>query len=283
VPASLYSLGFLRPSGNSAGFQVDICSDWHKYPISARLYCDMVSTINIIPWTQLALVMIPVALVALILHRWSLGTMSTFHGVARMLLQLILMGYVLNTLFASDQPAIMLAVLGIMLLAAAWIALRPLQTRSRAWLGRAILALGLGSLSTLVLVMMAVLKADRWYNPQQLIPIGGMIFTAAMNAVSLAAERFERDQQQLSYIEARNQAMNTAMIPMVNSLFAVGLVSLPGMMTGQILSGVDPLVAVRYQIMVMAMTFGASGISAAVFLALLRPRPPQSPSAPGNR
>jgi len=64
--------------------------------------------------------------------------------------------------------------------------------------------------------------------------------------------------------------MQAALIPIINALFAVGLVSLPGMMTGQILSGVSPLVAVRYQIMVMAMIFEASGIATAVFLLLAR-------------
>ncbi len=68
---------------------------------------------------------------------------------------------------------------------------------------------------------------------------------------------------------ARNSAYQAALIPLINSLFAVGLVSLPGMMTGQILSGVEPLLAARYQIMVMSMLFGAAGISTAVYLALL--------------
>ncbi|MCF6190181.1 MAG: ABC transporter permease [Cocleimonas sp.] len=67
-------------------------------------------------------------------------------------------------------------------------------------------------------------------------------------------------------------AFRTAMIPITNSLFAVGLVSLPGMMTGQILSGVDPLVAVRYQIMVMAMVFASGGISSAICLVLFTRR-----------
>ena len=66
--------------------------------------------------------------------------------------------------------------------------------------------------------------------------------------------------------------MRSALIPQVNTLFAVRLVSLPGMMTGQILSGVPPLIAVRYQVMVMSMLFGAAGMSAACFLALQRPR-----------
>ena len=60
------------------------------------------------------------------------------------------------------------------------------------------------------------------------------------------------------------------MIPVINSLFAVGLVSIPGMMTGQILSGVSPLIAARYQIMVMCMIFASAGISTAIFLSLCR-------------
>jgi putative ABC transport system permease protein len=65
--------------------------------------------------------------------------------------------------------------------------------------------------------------------------------------------------------------MRAALIPVVNSLLAVGLVSLPGMMTGQILSGISPLVAARYQIMVMSMIFGASGLSTLCYLSWLRP------------
>ena len=65
-------------------------------------------------------------------------------------------------------------------------------------------------------------------------------------------------------------ALRTALIPIINSLLAVGLVSLPGMMTGQILSGVSPLIAVRYQIMVMCMIFGSAGITSAIFLHLIK-------------
>ena len=70
--------------------------------------------------------------------------------------------------------------------------------------------------------------------------------------------------------DARAVALKAALIPITNSLFAVGLVSLPGMMTGQILSGVSPFIAARYQIMVMCMIFGAAGISAALFLVATR-------------
>jgi len=77
--------------------------------------------------------------------------------------------------------------------------------------------------------------------------------------------------------------LKAALIPIINSLFAVGLVSLPGMMTGQILSGISPLIAVRYQIMVMCMIFGAAGISAAAFLLLAKEPLMQAAGEGGSR
>ena len=104
-----------------------------------------------------------------------------------------------------------------------------------------------------------------------MIPIAGMIFSNSMTTISLAAERFYSEyQHQPDYLSCRNIAYQAALIPIFQFLLAVGLVSLPGMMTGQILSGVSPLVAARYQIMVMLMIFGSSGISAAIFLSLLK-------------
>ncbi len=112
-----------------------------------------------------------------------------------------------------------------------------------------------------------------WYLPRYLIPLAGMIFANAMNSVSLAAERFEAEiKRDVDYDQARSIALRASLIPIINSLFAVGLVSLPGMMTGQILSGISPLIAVRYQIMVMCMIFGAAGISSACFLTLVKNR-----------
>jgi putative ABC transport system permease protein len=136
----------------------------------------------------------------------------------------------------------------------------------------AIIAIMTGGGLTLALVSQGVLALDPWYAPQTMIPIAGMIFANAMNSVSLSAERLNAEiGRNASYDEARKIALQSALIPVINSLFAVGLVSLPGMMTGQILSGVSPLIAVRYQIMVMCMVFGASGIATAYFLVLVRP------------
>jgi putative ABC transport system permease protein len=120
-----------------------------------------------------------------------------------------------------------------------------------------------------------VIGVEPWFSPRYVVPLAGMIFAGAMNAVSLAAERVQAELGRgEAYEIARNTAFKASIIPILNSLFAVGLVSLPGMMTGQILSGVSPLVAVQYQIVVMSMLFGTAGVSSAIYLALLRPVPP---------
>ena len=98
-----------------------------------------------------------------------------------------------------------------------------------------------------------------------------MIFANGMNTISVAGERFEAELDGgANYVDARATALRAGLIPITNSLFAVGLVAIPGLMTGQILSGVSPLVAARYQIMVMCMVYGSAGISAAIFLYWVR-------------
>jgi len=124
----------------------------------------------------------------------------------------------------------------------------------------------------LVLISQGVLDLEPWYLPSYVIPLAGMIFANAMNSVSIAGERLQAElDRDISYEQARSIAMRASLIPITNALFAVGLVSLPGMMTGQILTGVDPHIAARYQIMVMCMIFGAAGIASALFLILVRP------------
>ena len=158
-----------------------------------------------------------------------------------------------------------------MLVAASIIALRPMQKKNKSLYLYAFISIFVGGIFSLMMVVFGVLDLDPWYEPRFLIPLAGMIFANAMNAVSIAAERFESEQEREStYVEARATSYKAALIPIVNALFAVGLVSLPGMMTGQILSGIDPLIAVRYQMMVMLMILGSAGISVAIYLWLLK-------------
>lgn len=188
-----------------------------------------------------------------------------------MVAQLLIVGYLLVYIFEADLPWIVLAVLTVMVLAASWIGLRTIPEFRNELYGYAFLAILVGGGMTVVLITQVVLTLDPWYEPSFMVPLAGMIFAASMNAVSLAAERALAELNRgVSYVDARRIALQAGLIPIVNTLFAVGLVSLPGLMTGQILSGVSPMVAVRYQVMVMCMVFGASGMSAAMFLTLLR-------------
>jgi len=132
------------------------------------------------------------------------------------------------------------------------------------------LALALGGGSTLLVVVFGVLDLTPWYEPRYMVPLAGMIFANSMNTVSIAAERFESEIANGQPVDtAKRISFHAGMIPVINSMFAVGLVALPGMMTGQILSGITPLVAARYQIVVMAMLFSASGLSAALYVQLV--------------
>ena len=151
--------------------------------------------------------------------------------------------------------------------AASWISLGSMKVQRWIWLKYSLVSIAVGGSCTLALVTQGVLRLEPWYDPKFFIPLAGMIFANAMNGVSLSGERWNSEVQRgTDRLEARNIAFRAALIPITNALFAVGLVSLPGMMTGQILSGVDPLIAVRYQIMVMCMVYGATGISTAMFL-----------------
>lgn len=221
---------------------------------------------------QLVYAFVPVALALVIFYRWTAGAGNASYAVGRMLLQLLVIGYALAYIFETDHPTVVLGVLSVMLVAAAWISLNSVGAQRRPWMLKAVLAIGVVGVAVLTLVTQIVLNVEPWFAPNYLIPLAGMIFANTMNAVSLAAERFDSELRGgLDYESARHKAFKAAMIPVVNSLLAVGLVSLPGMMTGQILSGVSPLIAARYQIVVMSMLFGAAGLSTAWFLVMIKP------------
>ena len=232
-----------------------------------RGIADMDPVVAEISWSGLALAFVPALIAIAILWRWSAGTRTALYATLRMLLQLLLIGYVLVFIFDTDSLIVITAVLAFMLAVSAWIAIRTLDTPSFAAYRKALLAITVGGVFTLALVTQGVLAVQPWFSPRHLVPLAGMIFASAMNAISLAGERFQAELEQgCSHKESRRTALQAALIPVTNALFAVGLVSLPGMMTGQILSGVSPLIAAKYQIVVMTMLFGAGGISAALFL-----------------
>lgn len=220
---------------------------------------------------NLVLAFVPVAAVIVILVLWAQNVKEALYGFARMLLQLSIIGYFLIYLFEASSPLVISAVLAVMMLVASWIALRTCKIPNSKTYPLALAAVFIGGGGTLLIVSQGVLALDPWFEARYIIPLAGMIFAASMNSLSLAAERLEAELGRGDVFEqARGIAFKASLIPITNSLFAVGLVSLPGMMTGQILSGVSPLVAARYQIMVMCMMYAAAGLSAACFLMLSR-------------
>ena len=220
---------------------------------------------------RLALAAVPVAVTLAVFAAWSLHTAHALYALGRMLVQLLLVGYVLAYIFAADSGCLIIGVVLFMALAASWIALNTVPGARRRLIGRSLLAVTAGGGITLLVATQAVLAIEPWYRPRYLIPLAGMTFANAMTAVSIAAERAQAELGHgTDWLEARVAAYHAAMIPVVNSLLAVGLVSLPGMMTGQILSGVSPLLAARYQILIMCVIFAAAGLSSALFLATSR-------------
>jgi putative ABC transport system permease protein len=231
----------------------------------------MNNSLYAIPVLNLLLAFGPVLIVVGVLYRWSVESGTALYALGRMVVQLVLVGYVLVFVFRSDRVSVVLGVLAVMLMAASWISMRPLMRRTGVSYVKALGSICTGGVLTLIIVTQGVLDLEPWYEPRFVVPLAGMIFATSMNTVSLAAERFEAETRRGStYQQSRRVALRAALIPMFNTLLAVGLVSIPGMMTGQILSGVAPLIAVRYQIMVMCMIFGAAGISAACYLVLRR-------------
>jgi len=220
--------------------------------------------------SDLVIALLPVLVVAMVYFRWLDDKTQIFYASLRMVLQLLLVGYVLQSLFSNEVTSITLAVILSMVLISSWIALRGLAEFSRKAMLSAICAIGLGGTFNLLLVVFAVIRPDPWHQPALIIPLAGMIYANCMNAVSIAAERFSSERKADHFAPSRNKAFNAAMLPQVNSMLAVGLVALPGMMTGQILSGISPLIAVRYQIVVMCMILGSAGMSAAIYLFLQR-------------
>ena len=231
----------------------------------------MSNSIQTISLFNLAFAFIPVIVVIVILGKWKLGYRNSIYAMSRMLIQLLLIGYFLTYIFKTENSLIVVLVLTVMLFSASWISLRTMSLPRKSLYLKSFCSILLGGGIILLLMTQAVLNLHPWYLPSYMIPLAGMIFANSMNSISLAGERLQAElARNTPYEKGRTIALQAALIPITNSLFAVGLVSLPGMMTGQILSGVSPLIAARYQIMVMCMIFSSAGISAAIFLSFLK-------------
>jgi putative ABC transport system permease protein len=242
-----------------------------------------------IAWWRLALTASCLVILVGIARRARLGMERTLVvASSRGTIQLLAVGYVLGAIFAVRRPELVFATLLVMLAVAAHTGVGRLSTPLRGARWFAGVALGSGTALGLVFMSRVVVGTDPWYDPQYLIPFGGMLLGNSMNGASLAGERFQDElSSRRAEVEARlalgfsgpesvhpllARSLRAAMIPTVNSFMVAGVVQLPGMMTGQILSGTDPIIAVKYQILIFFLLMTTVALSTLVFLVLLRSR-----------
>lgn len=223
-----------------------------------------------IPLQDLLYMLLPLGVVAYFYYRWVNNKQEILFATVRMSMQLIAIGYVLTSLFDSNSPWLLAFLVCMMIGVASLIVRRNIRHKDFRTYAMILLSIFIGGTFNLLWVLFLVLKLDTLLEPRFVIPLAGMIYANAMNAISLAAERFEKERLRHDFVKARAIAFKASMIPQINQFLAVGFVSLPGMMTGQILSGVDPLIAVRYQIVVMGMILSSGAMSNILYLSSLK-------------
>lgn len=230
-------------------------------------------------WLDLALALVLVG-ITLALGAWQrLGLgQSLAIATARGIIQLLAAGAILDLVFALDQPWAVLAVIGVMLMIAAITARNRIAPQQKYLLPTVWLALGASLLLTLGYALWVVIQPPDWYSPQYLIPLAGMVLGNAMNAATLAGERLlttiRRNpldiathlslgaKPQEAIAAYRREAIRASLIPLINRMTVLGLVTLPGMFTGQILSGTAPLDAAAYQLLIFFMVAAAEALTA---------------------
>jgi len=199
-------------------------------------------------------------------------------GTVRTFVQLLTVGFVLQRLFDASRWYWVVVALAIMTTVAGYNAMKRQSGAKQGLFAVMTAAIVTGGVITLILVIGVVLRVRPWYQPQYVIPIAGMIIGNSMTGAALLVNRFNSELTlRRSEVEASlalgatareaaagalRESLRAAMMPTISSMITVGLVQLPGMMTGQIISGASPLDAVRYQVVVMLMIAAATAVTA---------------------
>lgn len=225
-----------------------------------------------------AILILMLAILSIIL-KLKLATQIIIAAV-RTVVQLLLIGLVLKALFAQVD-LLYIAILSIIMLLIAGREVMARQQRRFGGLwgyGLGTLSMFVSSFSLTIYALIVVVGTEPWYAPQYAIPLLGMMLGNTMTGVSLALDKLTTTAwQQRNVIEARlilgqdwrtaigditRDSVRVGLMPMINAMAAAGLVSLPGMMTGQILSGTEPVEAVKYQILIMFLITAGTGFAA---------------------
>ena len=198
------------------------------------------------------------------------------HSALRAVVQLVVVGYVLHFIFGADHPLFTGGVLLVMLISAAINGgKRGTGIRHASWIAG--ISIGIGAVITLAVLLSAGVLS---FTPYQMIPVGGMVMSGAMVAVGLCFRQittsFKSRQQEIQIklalgatpMQACKAILRAAIIfslqPTIDSAKTLGIVSLPGMMTGLILAGMSPMEAIKYQIIVIFMSFSTISIAIAI-------------------
>ena len=228
---------------------------------------------------DLAIALLFVAITALVSRWQKLGLERDIAtGTVRTFVQLLAVGFVLQQLFSTSRWYWVVFALAVMTTVAAYNAMKRQAGAKQGLLVVMASSIATAAAITLILVVGLVLRVRPWYQPQYAIPIAGMIIGNSMNGAALVVNRLHSEltlrrnaieaalalgaSTREAASQALRESLRAAMMPTINSMMTVGLVQLPGMMTGQIISGVSPLDAVRYQIVVMLMIAAATAIAA---------------------
>ncbi|MGK5092458.1 iron export ABC transporter permease subunit FetB [Deltaproteobacteria bacterium TL4] len=201
---------------------------------------------------------------------------TLFFASVRMVSQLLLVGYVLHWVFTLENIWMILGLCLFMAGIASVSAVNRTRRRFRSIYWHSLVCVLAGSFLITGISTQFILQIDPWFSPQYIIPMLGMVLGNTLNGISLAMDRFMEDlasrQNQIEALlalgatrreaahDSIKEAARTGMIPLINSMVVMGVVSLPGMMTGQILAGVNPLDAVYYQIVIVFMIASASAL-----------------------
>lgn len=209
-------------------------------------------------------------------------------GTVRTVVQLLLAGWALGFVFTVSDPWLSVGVLIFMTGWAAQAARARIKRAKVPVIEAVALPLLVSTLLCTTLVTGLVVRSDPWWDPRYFLTLGGMIAGNAMTAVALALERLysilARDRAQVELLlsfglspsqateRQLREAVQSGMTPSINAMMTVGLVTLPGMMTGQVIAGADPVQAVKYQIVVMLMLTGATAIATVLAALAVRRR-----------
>jgi putative ABC transport system permease protein len=201
----------------------------------------------------------------------------------RMTLQLILTGYILMFLFENSNPFIIIFVIGIMEAFAVYNIFKRVKVNLSQKLKKIIaISMVAGTTASLLYFIFVVINLSPWYDPRYFIPIAGMLIGNSMTGISLGVNRLVDGMTTQKHLiesalmlgaspktaskEIVDNAFDSAILPTINSMVGMGIVFLPGMMTGQILSGTSPITAIEYQIAIMLGILGSVALTVILFV-----------------